>query len=193
VWVALSRIIRGWARVEQGAVADGISELQHALDAYLATGARLWRAQSVGFLAQALMRAGRHEDAVGAIAEALELIRETGEDGSAADLHRIQGDLLLAVGAALVTPGGQTPLASSPVAERLETQAEECFNRAVTVARAQQARSWELRAVTSLARLYRHQGKHTDVRPLVAPVLDWFSEGHDTADVRAARAIVRSL
>ena len=193
VWVALSRIIRGWARVEQGSIADGISELQRALDAYLATGARLWRAQSVGFLAQALMRAGRHEDALGAIAEALDLIRETGEDGSAADLHRIQGDLLLAVATSLVTPGGvDPPHATTPIADRLETQAEECFNRAVTVARAQHARAWELRAVTSLARLYRDRGKHADVGRVVSPVLDWFSEGHDTADIRSARAILRS-
>ena len=192
VWVALSRIIRGWSRVEQGSVADGIAELQRALDVYLSTGARLWRAQSVGLLAQALTRAGRHEDALGAIAEALNLIRDTGEDGSAADLHRIQGDLLLALAAALVTTdGGHTPVAS-PVATRVEAQAEECLNRALTVARAQQAKSWELRAATSLARLYVHQGKRPDVARVVTPVLDWFSEGHDTADLRTARAIVRS-
>jgi hypothetical protein len=86
----------------------------------------------------------------------------------------------------------QAPHAAAPIAGQLETQAEECCNRAITVARAQQAKSWELRAVTSLACLYRYQGKHADVGRIVSPLLDWFTEGQDTVDVQAARAIVRS-
>ena len=191
VWMSLARVIRGWARVEQGAIETGIAELQRGLDTYLATGARLWRAQSVGLLAQALTRAGRHEDAMGAIAEALDLIRETGEDGSAADLHRTQGDLLLALAAEVGSPRGGASARSAPslVASRIETQAEECLTRARTVARAQQAKAWELRAVTSLARLYIRQGRETDAAQVVAPVLEWFSEGHDTADLHAARVM----
>ncbi|HEY1309068.1 MAG TPA: AAA family ATPase [Vicinamibacterales bacterium] len=188
-WLALARVIRGWARVEQGAIETGIAELQRGLDTYLATGARLWRAQSVGLLAQALTRAGRHEDAMGAIAEALDLIRETGEDGSAADLHRTQGDLLLALAAEVGSPRGGASAPRSPVASRIEAQAEECLTRARTVARAQQAKAWELRAVTSLARLYIHQGRETDAAQVVTPVLEWFSEGHDTADLHAARVM----
>jgi adenylate cyclase len=186
-WLALSRVIRGWARVEQGSIENGTLELQRGLDAYLATGARLWRAQSVGFLAQALTRAGRYEDAMGAIAEALDLIRETGEDGSASDLHRTQGELLLALAAEV--DSRRERVAASPIASRIETQAEECLTRARTVARAQQAKAWELRAVTSLARLYLHQGRETDAAQVVTPVLDWFSEGHDTADLHAARVM----
>ena len=139
VWVALSRIIRGWARVEQGEVEDGIDELRRGIAAYEATGARLWRAQALGFLAQALTVSGHHDQALQAVVEALECIRETREDGGAADLHRIRGDVLLA-----------RSIAHVPAAL---TDAEECLTRALTVARAQQARSWELRAATSLARL----------------------------------------
>ena len=139
VWVALSRIIRGWARVEQGEVEDGIDELRRGIAAYEATGARLWRAQALGFLAQALTVSGHHDQALQAVVEALECIRETREEGGAADLHRIRGDVLLA-----------RSIAHVPAAL---TDAEECLTRALTVARAQQARSWELRAATSLARL----------------------------------------
>ena len=176
VWVALSRIIRGWARVEQGEVEDGIDELRRGIAAYEATGARLWRAQALGFLAQALTASGHHDQALQAVVEALECIRETREDGGAADLHRIRGDVLLA-----------RSIAHVPAAL---TDAEECLTRALTIARAQQARSWELRAATSLARLYLRQEKATKARRLMTPVVEWFTEGHETADVKAARAIL---
>jgi predicted ATPase len=176
VWVALSRIILGWARVEQRAFEDGIGELRRGIAAYEATGARLWRAHSLGLLAQALTASGHHDRALEAVVEALDLVRETGEDGGAADLHRIHGDVLLSRSAANV--------------RAVSTEAEECLTRALTIARAQQAKSWELRAATSLARLYVQQGKMAKARRLVAPVLEWFTEGHETADVRAARAVL---
>jgi predicted ATPase len=176
VWVALSRIIRGWARVEQGASEDGIDELRRGIAAYEATGARLWRAQSLGFLAKALSTSGQHDQALEAVVEAVKLARETGEDGTAADLHRVHGDVLLA--------------RSDAHAPAVLVEAEECLTRALTVARGQRAKSWELRAATSAARLYLQQGKVTKARRLIAPVVEWFSEGHDTADVKAARAIL---
>jgi DNA-binding winged helix-turn-helix (wHTH) protein/predicted ATPase len=176
VWVALSRIIRGWARVEQGASEDGTDEIRRGIASYEATGARLWRAQSLGFLAKALTTSGRHDEALAAVVEAVTLARETGEDGAAADLHRVHGDILLA--------------RSDAPAPAVLLEAEECLTRALTVARAQRAKSWELRAATSVARLYLRQGKVTKARRLIAPVVEWFSEGHGTADVKAARAIL---
>ena len=174
VWLALAHMIRGWARAELGAFEDGIDELRRGLAAYDATGARLWRAQSLGFLAQALGRIGRDDEGLAAALEAVNLVGETGEDGAAADLYRIQGDLLLA----RATADGR------PV-----TQAAECLTRAVAIARAQQARSWELRASTSLARIYHQQGKAADAVGLITPVLNSFTEGHDTSDVIAARRV----
>jgi len=143
------------------------------LIAYQVTGARLWRAYFLGLLAQALTRAERVQEGLDAAAEALAVVRDTGEQGAAAELHRVYGELLLA------------RASPDPVAE-----AEDSFKRALAIARTQQAKSWELRAATSLARLYVQQGKMAKARRLVAPVLEWFTEGHETADVRAARAVL---
>jgi DNA-binding winged helix-turn-helix (wHTH) protein/predicted ATPase len=188
VWVALSRMVRGWARVEQGFIDDGIDELQRGLTEYLATGARLWRAQSLGFLAQALTRSGRFEEAGAAVREALDLVRETGEDGSAAELHRIHGELLLARAAAdaerLVSD--QRPRIPS----RAAAEIERALTSALSIAREQRARAWELRAASSLARLYQHQDRAAAATRLITPLVEWFTEGHDTADVKEARAIV---
>jgi predicted ATPase/DNA-binding winged helix-turn-helix (wHTH) protein len=176
VWVALARMIRGWARVEQGASDEGIDEMRRGLSAYEATGARLWRAQWLGVLAQSLERSGFHDEAMDAVVDGLNLVRETGEDGSAGELFRIEGELLLA------HAGEEGPLAA--------VKAEKSLTRALTIARAQQARSWELRAATSLARLYCQQGKPVEAVRLVKPVFDWFTEGHDTADIKTASAVL---
>jgi predicted ATPase len=175
VWVALARMIRGWARVEQGAREEGIDEIRRGLSAYEATGARLWRAQWLGVLAQSLEVSGFHDEAMDAVVDGLNLVRETGEDGSTGELLRIEGELLLA-------HAGEEGLAI--------VKAEKSLTRALTIARSQQARSWELRAATSLARLYCHQGKPIEAVHLVKPVFDWFTEGRDTMDIRAAWAFL---
>jgi predicted ATPase len=189
VWVALARIIRGWARVEQGALDEGVDELRRGLTAYAATGARLWRAQSLGLLAQALTKAGQFDDASAAVLEALDLVLATGEDGSAADLHRIHGDLLLARAAAVK----RSPGAGPRIPERVATDVEACLTRALSLARTQHAKSWELRAALSLARLYQWQHRAADAVTLISPLVEWFTEGRDTADVKAARAFVVSV
>jgi len=187
VWVALARMIRGWARAEQGAFEDGTDELRRGLASYDATGSRLWRARSLGFLARALVRFGDHDEGLKAVGEGLNLVRETGEDGSAAELHRIHGDVLLARATA---DGPRAHGQRVRIASQLAAQVEESVTRALAIARSQQARSFELRAVTSLARLYCYQDKTAEATRLVKPVLDRFSEGHDTADLRAARAVL---
>ncbi|HZM96821.1 MAG TPA: AAA family ATPase [Vicinamibacterales bacterium] len=187
VWVALARIIRGWARVQQDTPDEGIDELRRGLVAYAATGARLWRAQSLGLLAEALAKSGQHEEAAAAVLEALDLLEETGEEGAAADLHRIHGDVLLA------RAWEDTKRSSGECTRlppRVAAEIEECLTRAISIARAQQARSWELRAASSLARLYLTQEKAADAVCLITPLVQWFTEGHDTADVAAARALV---
>jgi predicted ATPase len=176
VWVALARVIRGWARVEQGAFDDGIDELRRGLSAYEATGARLWRAQSLGLLAGALTKAGRHDEGMEAAVDALNLVQVTKEEGLVADLLRIEAELLLT----RVEAEGQ----------RVTMHAEKSLTRALTIARAQNARSWELRAASSLARLYWRQGRAAEATGLVKPILERFTEGQDTADLRTARAIL---
>jgi predicted ATPase len=78
-------------------------------------------------------------------------------------------------------------------ADAAAVQAEACFQQALTIARRQQAKSWELRAATSLARLWQEQGKRAAARELLAPIYDWFTEGFDTADLQEARALLEAL
>jgi predicted ATPase len=107
--------------------------------------------------------------------EALDRSEATGERWFEAELHRIKGDVLLR--APEVDPG----------------QAEACFRQAITVAQGQQAKLWELRAATSLARLWRDQGKGAQAHDLLAPVYDWFTEGFDTPDLKEARVLLDAL
>ncbi len=92
-----------------------------------------------------------------------------------AELHRLQGELLLQQ-----SPDNATETAA-------------CFQQAIDIARQQQAKSWELRAATSLARLWQQQGKREEARELLAPVYDWFTEGFDTADLKDAKALLDQL
>ena len=179
LWLTLARVIRGWARVEQGERDEGIDELRRGLAAYEATGAQLWRAQLLGWLAQALAKAGRHDEGMDAALDALNLVREAGAEGSFAELLRIEGDLLLA--RAIVN------------GQRDVWHAEKSLTRALTIARGQQARSWELRAATSLARLYSYQDKPAEAVRVLMPVFAWFTEGHETADVHAAQVVLREV
>jgi DNA-binding winged helix-turn-helix (wHTH) protein/predicted ATPase len=175
VWIALGRMNRGWARAEQRSVNDGLDELRRGLAAYEATGARLWRAHFLGLLAQALAKADRLQEGLTAAAEALAVVRDTGEQGSAAELHRVYGELLLA------------SASSSPV-----VQAEECFKRALAISREQRAKSWELKVATSLCGLSRDRHGRGEARRLVKETYDWFTEGHQTADLKAARSVLTS-
>jgi predicted ATPase len=102
-------------------------------------------------------------------------IETTKETWYEADVHRIAGEI------ALMSP------------ERDTARAEAYFERALEVARAQQAKSWELRAATSMARLWREQGKRDEARELLAPIYGWFTEGFDTLDLKQAKALLDEL
>jgi predicted ATPase len=126
-------------------------------------------------LAEAHGRAGQAEEGLALIAEAQEFVAKTGERVWEAAVHRIKGELLLA----------RSP--SDPA------QAEACFREALDVARQQSAKSLELRAATSLARLWQRQGKRDEARDLLQPVYDWFTEGFDTKDLKDAKALLEGL
>jgi predicted ATPase len=115
------------------------------------------------------------------LAEALALVDKTGERWPEAELLRLQGELLWQQ---VAEPGLKSDLAD---------QVETCFRHALDVARRQQAKSWELRAAMSLSRLWRQQGKRAEARALLAPVYSWFTEGFDTADLQAAKALLQEL
>ena len=121
-------------------------------------------------------KSGRVKEGLQVVAEALAVVEQTGEHGWEAELHRLQGELLLQ---------------SAP--QKPKSEAEACFHKAIEVARGQSAKSWELRAATNLARLWQQQGKTTEARDLLAPVYEWFTEGFDTADLQEAKALLSEL
>jgi predicted ATPase len=174
-WSALGTIDEGWRLVAQGATPAGITRIREGLAAYRATGAALYGAAQLGILADARGKNGEPDEGLRVLADALAFADQTKEAYAAAELHRLKGDLLL-----------QRDRADQPAAEA-------AYRAAIEIARAQRARSWELRAATSLARLWRDQGKRPEAYDLLAPVYAWFTEGFDTPDLKDAKALLDEL
>jgi len=191
-FLAQGTILRGWALAEQGLHAEGIAQIRQGLAAQKAGGAMLIRPYWLSLLAQAYGRSGRTEDGLRVLDEALAMSH--GQHIWEAELHRLRGELLLArlgvrddaeaapVDACVVTESG-----------RFITQAESSFLHAVDVARRQQSKSLELRAATSLARLWKTQGRRAEARDLLDPIHGWFTEGLDTPDLQDAKALLGQL
>ena len=170
----------GAALVLQGKAEEGVQQMREGLAANHALGMIMARTFFLGLLADGCGRLGEVEEGLGLIAEALDFANQTGEHYWEADLHRLKGELLLKKGA---------EDAESKIAE----QAEACFRRAIEVARRQSAKSYELRATTSLARLLASQGKRDEGRVMLADIYNWFTEGFDTADLKDAKALLDEL
>jgi class 3 adenylate cyclase/predicted ATPase len=175
VLAALGMILRGWALTEQGRTEEGIAQIQEGLAAYQATGAELARPHRLALLADAYRHGGRVEEGLRVLAEALTVADMNGDRYYEAELHRIRGELLLR----RREPG--------------RLQAEACFRHALRVARGQQARSLELRAATSLSRLWRATGKRDEARRMLTALLGCFTEGLDTPDLQDARALLGEI
>jgi predicted ATPase len=176
LWRASGLVMRGWALSEQGESASGIAQMRTGLTAWEATGGATHRTYHLALLAEALGKEGQIEEGMKALAEALALMHATRECFHGAEVHRLQGELLLRRDAADPTVA--------------YGEAEVCFRQALSVARRQQARSLELRAAMSLTRLYQKQGRMADARPTLAECYDWFTEGFDTRDLQEARALL---
>ena len=175
LWMAHSSMVRGWALAHQGQAQEGIEQIPQGLGTYRATGAELWRPYWLALLAEAHGILGEPEAGLTALAEALALADTTGERWYEPELYRLKDELVL-----------QQSLDH-------HAEAETCFQQAITVARNQQAKSLELRAATSLARLWHQQGKREEARQVLAEVYDWFTEGFDTADLQDAKALLEEL
>ena len=172
-WRAQGTIYRGWVKVKNGDVAEGISLLRSGSTAYRATGAEVWMPYHIALLARACEIAGQIEEAVTLLDDALQIVERTGERWFAAELNRHKGQLLLRQGHS--------------------EAAEELYRKALSIAEEQGAKLWELRAAVSLARLRRDQGRRAEARDLLAPVYGWFTEGFDTADLKEAKALLDEL
>jgi predicted ATPase len=173
-YMAVGRPLRGWALAMQEQGEEGIAQLQQGLAAYRAVGSGLDRPRLLLMLAEAYGKVGQPEEGLSAVTEALATVYKTGERWWEAELHRLKGELLLR--------------RASPTEE-----VEACFRQALDIARHQQAKSLELRAAMSLARLWQQQGKQAAARELLAPIYGWFTEGFDTADLQEAKVLLDEL
>ncbi len=174
-WTGCGTVLHGSARSIQGEVEQGIAEMRQGLDAYQATGSRVYAPYFLGLLAAAYGEGSQTEEGLALLDEAITAMDATESRFYGAELYRLKGVLLL-----------RQAIPDEP-------QAEACFHRALDIARQQEAKSWELRTATSLAHLWRRQGKPGPARELLGSVYNWFSEGFDTADLTDARTLLNEL
>ncbi len=174
-WIGWDRVMLGWASAAEGLCDRGIAEIEQGMVEWKAQGSVLGQSYFQALLAEVCLNAGRAPAAAAALAAAEAFATATGEAFWQPEIQRLQGEVLLL---------------TQPAKPQL---AEARFNQALAHARAQQARSLELRAALSLARLYRTQGKDEGARQLVRGILGQFTEGHATADVKLATDLLHSL
>jgi predicted ATPase len=184
-WVGGGMLLRGWALAQQGVMEEGIAQLQEGHSVWLALGTELGKTQILARLAEAYGQAGRTAEGLRVLDEALAALHKNAERHYEAELYRLQGDLVLQH--AMTQQG----LGTRPVADPGE--AEMHFRRAIDVARRQQAKFQELRAVMSLSRLWQRQEKYRAARSTLEEIYHWFTEGFDTPDLRNARALLDAL
>jgi predicted ATPase len=166
---------QGCALALAGRAADAVQTITSGVTAWRATGATCWTPLHMLFLAHAHAGLGQFDDAWRCIDEAMAASQASKESWCDADIHRLAGDIVL--------------LSGEPDAAK----AEEYFGRALAIARQQQAKSFELRAAISMARLWRDQGKRGEARDLLAEVYAWFTEGFNAPDLREAKALLDTL
>jgi predicted ATPase len=169
-WLALGSICRGFALVGLGQQTEGITQLRGGLSDWNGNGSRVLDTQWLGFVAQAHLWARQFDDALSALDRATEIAAATGECHYRAELYRLRGTVLAETG--------------DPA------EAASWLQRAIDTARSHQAKSLELRAATSLARLWTHQGQCAKGHDLLAPIYAWFTEGFDAADLKDAKALL---
>ena len=174
-WKALGMLMRGELFVMTGKSSDAVHIITSGIAASRSTGSSWLESAHLSFFARAYAELGQFDDAWRCIGEAMTAVETTKERWWEADIHRIAGEIAL----------------KSPAPDAAKAQAY--FERSLAVARAQQAKSWELRASMSLARLWRDQGKTQEARELLAPVYGWFTEGFDTIDLKEAKVLLDTL
>jgi class 3 adenylate cyclase/predicted ATPase/ABC-type transport system involved in cytochrome c biogenesis ATPase subunit len=175
-WQAEAGIMAGWATAAQGRSREGIVQLRNGVTDFLATGARMDKPRWLALLAEAYGINNQPDEGLEAVNEALRVVDETKECFFQARLCQLNGDLLLRKG-----------LPDAEVAAEIQ------FREALAIARRQQAKSWELCAATSLARLWRAQSRRREAHDQLAPIYGWFTEGFDTADLKDAKVLLDEL
>jgi predicted ATPase len=175
LWKAFGMLTRGCILALTGKASDAVQTIIAGITAWQSTGASIHMPVWLSYLARANAEAGQFDDAWRRISEAITAVETTGERIFEAEVNRMAGEIAL----------------KSPQPDA--AKAEAYFDRALAIARAQQAKSWELRAAMSMARRWRDRGKRDEARELLAPVYGWFTEGFDTLDLKQAKALLDAL
>ncbi|MDQ5852533.1 MAG: hypothetical protein M3380_10790, partial [Chloroflexota bacterium] len=173
-WPLVATIYEGWLRVEAGAVEAGIAQMSQALADYQHIDRGIGILFQFALLARAHLRSRELAQGLVGLSEALTLAAHSGSHYYDAEFYRLKGELLLSQGADA-------------------SAAEACFHKALTIAHQQKAKSLELRAALSLGRLWRRQGKAAEARQMLLETYGWFTEGFNTPDLQAARALLEEL
>jgi predicted ATPase len=181
LFLAQERIRQGWELAVQGQIEEGIGQIRQGLAAWQATGAEILRPRYLALLAEAYGKGEQIEEGFGVLAEALAAVNRSEERMYEAELWRIKGELTLQ----------QFKVQGSKF--KVEEEAEGYFLKAIEIAQKQQAKSLELRAVMSLARLWQQQCKTKDAHEMLAEIYGWFTEGFDTKDLQEAKTMLEEL
>ncbi len=175
LYLGVGRVVRGWARVESGEGEAGLAEMQQAIVELARIGSGIGAPQILVLLAESLRKVGRHDDALGAVGLGVAHAEQQGQHYYDAELHRLRAEILL------------------DMDDNAVEEAEALFGQSLEIARRQEAKTFELRAATSLARLWQRQGKRDAARDLLAPLYAWFTEGFETRDLKDAKALLEEL
>ena len=175
VFEAYGTVMRGWSLVEDGHPEEGVAQMHRGVAEWKAAGAVIMLPFFFALLAQGYERCGNLEEGLKLLNDAFDQVKRSGEYMWEPELHRLRATLLLSVS-----------LKNAP-------EAETCFRKAMDVAQQQSAKSLELRAATSLGRLWHDQSKGEEARNLLAPIYNWFSEGFETAELKDAKALLEQL
>jgi len=212
--LAMGHIFRGWTLAEQSHLTEGMIERRRGFAIYRETETKNQMPYYLTLLSDVYGKAGQAGDELAVLTEALEIVNKTEERQREAELYRLKGELVLQSGVRgpeaeeakqkpvlngvegakgkrrkAKIPNTQYPTPST----QAEAEAEACFLKAIDIARKQSAKSLELRAVTSLSRLWQQQGKEKEDHQLLAEIYDWFTEGFDTKDLQEAKALLGEM
>jgi predicted ATPase len=204
-WLGWATLFRGGALAAQGQGEAGIRQIHQGFETVRATGAKgAWTA-ALALLARAYEQEGQAEAGLSVLAEALEVVHKTGERVNEAELYRLKGELTLqqfkiqgstfnvSSRVGIAHQEGSIAEAGTAGGAHPTEEAEMYFLKAIDIARQQQAKSWELRAVMSLSCLWQSQGKKKAAHDLLAEIYDWFTEGFDTKDLQEAKVLLAEL
>jgi tetratricopeptide (TPR) repeat protein len=195
LFAAYSTVLQGLVQVRQGDANEGLRQIQEGLTPLDAMEVRLTQSAFLTYQVEGYAELGQVEAGLSLVAQALGFVDKHDERFYEAELYRLKGELTLRAGEKAKWRNGEMAQIPDPNAQILEPkgEAEACFLKAIEVARKQQAKAWELRASTSLARLWQQYGKNAEAHRMLSEIYNWFTEGFDTADLKDAQALLAEL